>query len=158
MEIKPIRTERDHRRALAEIERLMDAEEGSPEADRLDVLATLVEAYEDKHWPIDPPDPVSAIEETMAMRGLSRADLVPLLGSRARVSEVLNRRRRLTLPMIWHLTRELGIPADILVQPYRLAPKAMMKRKAAVQRDRRAAAAHTRTKRRVLRTKKGRAS
>jgi HTH-type transcriptional regulator / antitoxin HigA len=127
MDVKPIRTEKDYRSALAEVESLMDAEEGTPEADRLDVLATLVEAYEDKHWPIEPPDPVSAIKYTLEMRGLSRAALVPILGSRARVSEILNRKRHLTLPMIWRLVKELKIPAEILVAPYRLTTQARPK-------------------------------
>lgn len=120
MDIKPIRNERDYRAALAGIDSLMDAEDGTPEADRLEVLAMLVEAYEDQHWPIDPPDPIAAIEHTLEFRGLSRRDLVPILGSRARVSEVLARKRRLTLPMIWRLVRELGMPADTLVRPYAL--------------------------------------
>jgi HTH-type transcriptional regulator/antitoxin HigA len=128
MDIKPIRNERDYRAALAGIDALMDAEDGTPEADRLEVLATLVEAYEDERWPIDPPDPISAIEHTLEFRGLSRRDLVPILGSRARVSEILARKRRLTLPMIWRLVRELGIPADVLVRPYALGRAARPKR------------------------------
>ena len=120
MDIKPIRTEADYDAALAAIDALMDAEPGTAEGDRLDVLVTLVEAYEEKHWPIDPPDPIDAIKGAMERRGLSRKDLEPLIGSRARVSEILNRRRPLTLPMVWRLHRELGIPAEALVRPYAL--------------------------------------
>ncbi|MGH6960066.1 MAG: helix-turn-helix domain-containing protein, partial [Dongiaceae bacterium] len=98
----------------------MDAEDGTPDADRLDVLVTLVDAYEDEKSPIDPPDPIAAIEHTLEFRGLPRSALVPLLGSRARVSEILARKRRLTLPMIWRLVRELGIPAEVLVRPCEL--------------------------------------
>jgi HTH-type transcriptional regulator/antitoxin HigA len=141
MDIKPIRNERDYRAALAGIDRLMDAEDGTPEADRLEVLATLVEAYEDEHCPIDPPDPVAAIEHTLEFRGLSRRDLVPILGSRARVSEILARKRRLTLPMIWRLVRELGIPAEVLVRPYALGRAVRSKRATAAPGKRKAAAA-----------------
>lgn len=153
MSIKPIRTEQDYRRALAEVERLMDAQEDTPDADRLDVLVTLVEAYEDKRWPIDSPDPVAAIEHTLEFRALPRSALVPILGSRARVSEILNRKRHLTLPMIWRLVRELGIPAEVLVQPYALrrarVPKAAKspsgKRKAAAAVEARGARRRSRT-------------
>jgi HTH-type transcriptional regulator/antitoxin HigA len=115
MAIKPIKSERDHRRALKEIERLMDAKPNTPEGDRLDVLATLVEAWEEKHHTIEPPDPVAAIQFAMDQRGLSRRDLEPLIGSRARVAEVLNHKRNLTLPMIRRLHRHLGIPAEALI-------------------------------------------
>jgi HTH-type transcriptional regulator/antitoxin HigA len=121
MEIRPIRTETDYEAALAEIERLFDAAPDSPEGDRLDVLATLVEAYEAQHYPIPEPDPVEAIKYTMESRGLSRADLEPFIGSRARVAEVLNRRRPLSLNMIRRLHAGLGLPADVLVQPYAVA-------------------------------------
>jgi len=121
MEIRPIRTETDYEAALAEIERLFDAAPDSPEGDRLDVLATLVEAYEAQHYPIPEPDPVEAIKYTMESRGLSRADLEPFIGSRARVAEVLNRRRPLSLNMIRRLHAGLGMPADVLVQPYAVA-------------------------------------
>ena len=124
MEIGPIRTEDDYRRALREIEALMDAKAGSAEADRLDVWATLVEAYEARHYPIPAPDPIAAIEYYLDRNGLARRDLEPYLGSRARVSEILNRRRPLSLEMIRRLQSGLGIPADLLVQPYELAPRA----------------------------------
>jgi HTH-type transcriptional regulator/antitoxin HigA len=115
MEIKPIKSERDYRKALKEIDRLMDARPNSIEGDRLDVLVTLVEAWEEKHWPIDLPDPIEAILFAMEQRGLSRKDLEPLIGSRARVAEVLNHKRSLTLPMIRRLHEGLGIPAEVLI-------------------------------------------
>lgn len=115
MEIKPIKNNRDYRAALNEIERLMDARPNSAEGDRLDVLATLVEAWEEKHWPIESPDPVEAILFAMEQRGLSRRDLEPFIGSRARVAEVLNHKRPLTLPMIRRLHVGLGIPAEALI-------------------------------------------
>lgn len=121
MEMKPIRTEADHLAALTEIERLWDAPEGSLEADRLEVLATLVDAYEEKHHPIDPLDPVEAILFRMDQLGLSRRDLEPYIGARSRVSEILSRRRSLTLQMIRRLHEALGIPAEVLIQPLRPA-------------------------------------
>ena len=120
MDIKPIRTEKDYEDALKEIERLWGAPYGSPEGDKLDVLVTLVEAYEERHYPIPPPDPIEAILHHMESQGLSRRDLEPYLGSRARVSEILSRKRPLSLDMIRKLQSELGISADILVQPYKL--------------------------------------
>jgi HTH-type transcriptional regulator/antitoxin HigA len=107
---------------LEEIEGLWDAEPGTPEGDRLEVLMTLVEAYEDEHHPIPLPDPIEAIKYYMESCNLSRQDLEPIIGSRARVSEILNRRRALSLRMIRNLEAELGIPAEILVQPYNLQP------------------------------------
>lgn len=121
MEIKPIRTEADHEAALAEIERLFDAAPNTPESDRLDVLATLVEVYEAQHYPIPEPDPVEAIKYYLESRGLARSDLQPYIGSRARVAEVLNRKRPLTLNMIRRLYAGLGIPAEVLVKPYAVA-------------------------------------
>lgn len=115
MKIKPIKNNRDYRDALKEIDRLMDARPNSPEGDRLDVLVTLIEAWEEKHRPIDSPDPVEAILFAMEHRGLSRRDLEPLIGSRARVAEVLNHKRSLTLPMIRRLHEGLGIPAEVLI-------------------------------------------
>lgn len=118
MEIRPIRTEADYEAALAEIERLFGAAPSTPEGDRLDVLTTLVEAYEMHHYPIPEPDPVEAIKYYMESRGLSRADLEPYIGGRARVAEVLNRKRALSLNMIRRLYTGLGIPAEVLVRPY----------------------------------------
>ena len=115
MDIKPIKTERDYRRAMKEIDSLMDAKAGTPDGDRLDVLVTLAEAWEAKHHAIEAPDPVQAIEFAMEQRGLSRRDLEPFIGSRARVAEVLNHKRSLTLPMIRRLHSGLGIPAEVLI-------------------------------------------
>ena len=116
-EIKPIKSEADYDAALAEITTLMDAEPGTPEGDRFDVLVTLVEAYEAKHWRIDPPDPIEAIKLRMQQRRLSRRDLEKVLGSKSRVSEILNRKRPLTLEMIRRLHATLGIPPESLIQP-----------------------------------------
>lgn len=121
MEIRPIRTEADYEAALAEIARLFNAAPDTPEGDRLDVLATLVEAYEAQHYPIPEPDPVEAIKYFMESRGLTRTDLEPYIGSRARVAEVLNRKRPLSLNMIRRLYSGLGIPAEALVGPYAVA-------------------------------------
>ena len=118
MEIRPIRTENDYQEALREIELLFDAAENTTECDRLDILSTLVEAYEKTHFPIELPDPIEAIHYYMDTRGLSRRDLEPCLGSRARVSEVQSRKRTLTLEMIRKLNQQLNIPAEILIQPY----------------------------------------
>ena len=115
MEIKPIRNDKDHASALKELERLWGAAPGSPEEDKLEVLATLVEAYEAKHHPIDPPDPIAAIQFRMEQMGLDRSDLVPVLGGRNRVSEVLSRRRPLNLRMITTLRSKWGISADVLI-------------------------------------------
>ena len=116
-DIKPIKSETDYDAALAEIDRLMDAQPSTPEGNRLDVLVTLVDAYEDKHWRIDPPDPIEAIKLRMQQRGLTRRDLERVLRSKSRVSEVLNRKRPLTLTMIRRLHAMLGIPAESLIQP-----------------------------------------
>jgi HTH-type transcriptional regulator/antitoxin HigA len=120
MDIKPIHTQRDYKAALAEVERLFDAKPGTSDGDRLDVLTTLVEAYEQQHYPVLPPDPVEAILYFMESRGLSRKDLEPFLGGRAKVSEVLNRRRPLSIDMIRRLYDGLGIPAEVLILPYEL--------------------------------------
>ena len=118
MEIKPVKNEADYRAALEEIERLFDAAPDTPEADRLEVLTTLVEAYEEKQYAIPLPDPIEAILYHVESRGLSRRDLEPYIGSRARVSEVLNRKRPLTMEMIRNLHKGLGIPAEVLIQTY----------------------------------------
>ena len=115
MDIAPIKTQRDYRRALKEIEGLMMAKRNTPEGDRLDVLVTLVEAWERKHYPLDLPDPVEAIKYHMDQNGLAPRDLIPFIGSRNRVHEVLNRKRPLTLKMIWRLHDGLGIPAESLI-------------------------------------------
>jgi HTH-type transcriptional regulator/antitoxin HigA len=123
MRIKPITDDAEHAEALAEIDRLMvrNPAPGTASADRLGVLATLVESYEDRRWPIEAPDPVEAILFAMEQRGYTRKDLEAALGSRQRVSEILNKRRRLTMDMAWNLHRQLGIPAGSLVKPYELA-------------------------------------
>ena len=118
MQIRPIKTKADHRAALKEIERLMDAKPGTPAGDRLEILSTLVDRYESRHEPIEPPDPIDALRYHMESRGLTRRDLEPFLGSRARVAEVLNRRRPLTIDMIRKLHEGLGISADVLIRPY----------------------------------------
>ncbi len=118
MDIRPIRTESDYDATLSEIVMLLDAQPGTSDGDRLDVLTTLVEAYEARHHPMPPPDPVEAILYHIESRGLTRRDLEPMLGSRARVSEVLNRRRPLTLTMIRRLCDGLGMSADVLIRSY----------------------------------------
>jgi len=120
MSIKPIRTRAEHERALTEIERLMGAKRGSPQADRLEVLVALVTAYEATHDPIGLPEPIEAIEAHMAERGLGQADLARLLGSRSLASAILNRKRPMSLAVIRKLAKEWDIPTDVLVQPYRL--------------------------------------
>ena len=118
MQIRPIKTKADHRAALKEIERLMDAKPGTPAGDRLEILTTLVDHYESEHESVEPPDPIDALIYHMESRGLTRRDLEPFLGSRARVAEVLNRRRALTIEMIRKLHEGLGISADVLIRPY----------------------------------------
>jgi HTH-type transcriptional regulator / antitoxin HigA len=113
--VHPIRTESDHERAVARIAELMGAAPASPEGDELDVLATLVDAHEVKHHAMDAPDPVTAIQFRMEQQGLKRKDLEPLIGSRARVSEVLTGKRKLTLDMVRRVKSGLGISADLLI-------------------------------------------
>ena len=120
MDVRPIRTKRDYQAALKEIEALWEARSGTTEADRLEVLTLLVQAYEAEHYPIPDPDPIELLLHVMEARGLTRKDLEPYIGSRARVAEVLNRVRPLTLEMIRRLSEGLGIPADVLVQKYEL--------------------------------------
>lgn len=117
MDIKPIKTDADYQAALKEIENLMMAEADSPDGEKLDVLVTLIEAYEAKHFPMDLPDPVAAIKFEMERKGLTVKDLEPMIGKSNRVYEVLNHKRSLTLKMIWKLNRELGIPAESLIKP-----------------------------------------
>lgn len=118
-DLKPIRTDADYESGLAEIERLWGAMAGTPEGDRLDVLATLIDAYETEHHPIDPPDPIEAIKFRMDQQGLTRRDLEAILGTRARVAEVLNRKRDLSIGMIRRLHERLGISAEVLIRPVR---------------------------------------
>jgi len=123
IEIRPIRNERDYDWALKEIERYFDREpkRGSAEAARFDILAALIEAYESRHWPIDPPDAIEAIRFRMEHSGLKQADLARLLGSRSRASEIMNRRRLLTMEQARKLNVEWRIPAEVLLRPYRLS-------------------------------------
>jgi HTH-type transcriptional regulator/antitoxin HigA len=121
MEIRPIRTAEDHRRALREIERLWDrAEPGTPDGDRFEILSALVDAYEREHVEIPSPDPIEAVRFRMEQEGLTNKDLLPIFGTRARVSEVMAKRRRLNLAMIRRLHERLDIPIECLVQSYRL--------------------------------------
>lgn len=123
MDVRPIRTEADYEWALAEIAPYFDTQPapGTPEADRFDVLADLIEAYEDRHHPIPAAEPIELLRAHMENTGRTQADLAALFGSRPRASEVLNKRRALTVDMIHKLSSEWGIPADCLVGPYHLA-------------------------------------
>ena len=118
-EVKPIRTKRDYEAALKEVERLWGAKLGTRDGDRLDVLATLLDAYEAEHYPMDPPDPIEAIKFRMEQQGLTRRDLEDMIGNRTRIAEVLNRRRGLSIAMIRRLHERLGISAEVLIRPSR---------------------------------------
>jgi HTH-type transcriptional regulator/antitoxin HigA len=120
MEIISIQGEEDYRKALKKAGEIWDAEPGTPEADELEALLPLIEDYEEAHYPIDPPDPIEAIKVRMEQLGLNRKDLEPCIGSRGRVSDILNRRRPLTLPMIRKLSEKLGLPGDVLIAHYPL--------------------------------------
>ncbi|MEH2327020.1 MAG: transcriptional regulator [Nostoc sp.] len=120
LETRPIRTEADYRAALDEIEKLFDAELNTPESDRLEVLTTLVEAYEQRHYPIEVPDPIEAILYYLESRGLSVDELEPVIGSKAEIADILHRKQPLTLEMIRGLHEQLGIPVQILIQQYPL--------------------------------------
>lgn len=117
--VRPLRSESDYEAALAEIERYFEKEPkpGTSEADHFDLLALVIEDYERKHWPIDPPDPVEAIRHRMEAGGFSQSDLGRLLGSRQRASDILARKRKLTMQMAWRLHRDWGIAAEALIQP-----------------------------------------
>lgn len=121
MTIRPIRNEADYDAALARIDRLFAARKGTRQGERLEILLALVAAYEAKRWPIEPPDPIDAIRLRMQQAGYTQGDLAKLLGSRSRASEIMRRRRPLTLRMAWRLNREWGVPAESLIRPYRLA-------------------------------------
>jgi HTH-type transcriptional regulator / antitoxin HigA len=118
-EVRPIRSETDYEAALAQVERLWGAKSGTAAGDRLDVLATLIDAYETEHFPMDPPDPVEAIKFRMEQQGLTRRDLENIIGTRTRIAEVLNRKRGLSISMIRRLNEQLGISADVLIRPSR---------------------------------------
>jgi HTH-type transcriptional regulator/antitoxin HigA len=125
MEIKPIHSEANYRAALEEIDNLLESKPGTPEGDRMDVLVTLVEAFEARNYPIpEPDDPVQVLEYYMESRGLSRTDMIPYLGSKERVSEILNRKRGLSLEMIRRLHSGLGIPADLIMAKHIPNPSA----------------------------------
>src|ERR1700685_1972256 len=114
--LKPIRTRRDHEAALKEVERLWGAKSGTRDGDRLDVLATLIEAYEEEHYPINPPDPIEAIKFRMEQQGFTRRDLEGIIGTRTRIAEVMNRKRGLSIEMIRRLHERLGIAAEVLIR------------------------------------------
>ncbi len=118
MDIKPIKTKKDHVQALKRIEALMSAKANTPQGDELDILVTLVEAYEAKHYAVQAPDPIAAIQHRMEAMGMDRKDLEPLLGSKSRVSEVLNRKRKLTMEMVRNLHQNMQLPAEALIQDY----------------------------------------
>jgi HTH-type transcriptional regulator / antitoxin HigA len=118
-EVKPIRSRPDYEAALEEIDRLCGAKAGTRAGDRLDVLATLIDAYEAEHYPLDPPDPIEAIKFRMEQQGLTRRDLEELIGTRTRIAEVLNRKRGLSIGMIRRLHARLGISAEVLIRPSR---------------------------------------
>lgn len=127
--VRPIQNDEDYEAALAEIDALMDARPGTPRGSRLDVLVTLIEAYEARHWSIQSPDPIDAIRVRMEQKGLRPRDLEPMIGSRGRVSEILARKRALTLPMIRRLSRGLDLPANVLIQETPLAPRRRLVRR-----------------------------
>src|SRR5258708_445103 len=116
-DLKPIRSKADYDKALKEVERLWGARGGTSNGDRLDVLATLIDVYEAQNYPMDLPDPIEAIKFRMEQQGLTRKDLEPLIGTRTRVAEVLNRKRNLSIAMIRRLHKHLGISAEVLIQP-----------------------------------------
>jgi HTH-type transcriptional regulator / antitoxin HigA len=121
VKIRPIRTEKDYEAALARIEAIFDAEPNTPAGDELEILSSLVEIYERKNYPIELPDPIEAIKIRMEDLGLDRKDLEAVIGSKGRISEILNRKRPLTLRMVQRLSEKLGLPAEVLAQPYPLA-------------------------------------
>lgn len=125
VELKPIRNEADYQEAMALLKSLWGAQADTPQRDRLDLLVTLIDEYENISDPIDLPDPVDAIVFRMEQQNLTRKDLEPILGSRGRVAEILNRKRPLSLEMIRRLHAELGIPAEVLIQPIRAAKDAV---------------------------------
>ncbi|WAJ31545.1 helix-turn-helix domain-containing protein [Antarcticirhabdus aurantiaca] len=125
MDLRALRTEADYDWALSEVAAYFEREpvRGTPEAERFDVLSDLIAAYEARHWPIEAPDPVEAIRETMERHGFTQSDLAALLGSRSRASEVLRHRRPLSMDMAYRLSTEWKIPAEVLIRPYRIEPR-----------------------------------
>ena len=120
MNIKPIKTEEDYQAALSRLEEIFDATDGTPESDELDVLGLLVDEYEKEHYPIDSPDPIEAIKIRMEELNMRQADLIPVIGGKSRVSEILNRKRRLTIRMIRRLKERLNLSAELLIRDYEL--------------------------------------
>lgn len=118
MNIKPIKTEEDYNAALERLEVIFDAMTGTPESDELEILGMLIERYENEHFPIDLPDPVEAIKFRMEQMGYTQNDLAEIIGQKSRASEILNRKRKLSLEMIRQISNQLHIPTDVLVQAY----------------------------------------
>lgn len=118
MDIKPIKTEKDYNDALERLEVIFDANPGTPEGDEVEILGMLIERYEDEHYPIDLPDPIEAIKFRMEQMGYTQSDLAEIIGQKSRASEILNRKRKLSLDMIRQLHKALNIPTDVLVQVY----------------------------------------
>lgn len=120
MELKPIKTEADYRNALKRLEEVFDARPGTSESDELEILGLMVDDYENKHYPIEPPDPIEAIKIRMEEMHLKQADLIPEIGGKSRVSEILNRKRRLTVEMIRKLANRLNLSANVLIKEYQI--------------------------------------
>ena len=120
MNIKPIKTETDYRNALKRLNEIFDAETGTIESDEADIIGLMIDEYEKKNYPIDSPDPIEAIKIRMEEMNLKQSDLVDVIGGKSRVSEVLNRKRKLTVEMIRNLTKRLNISSDILINEYKL--------------------------------------
>ena len=123
MQLRPIKTDADHEAALKEIERLWDSAEGTADGDRLEILITLAEAYEEAHFPMDLPDPIEAIKFRLEQQGVDKKALIGIIGNRTRVYEVLRRDRALSLAMIQKLNQQLKIPAEVLIRPVRVRKK-----------------------------------
>lgn len=121
MELKPIKSEKDYRKALKRLEEIFDAKYGTTESDELEILSLLVDNYENKHYPIEAPDPIEAIKIRMEEMNLKQVDLIPEIGGKSRVSEILNRKRRLTVDMIRKLALRLNLSTDVLIKDYKLA-------------------------------------
>ena len=118
MDFRPIKTEKDYKQALARLDELFDAEPGTPTGDELEIWALLIEDYEAKNYPIDPPDPIEAIKFRMEQMGMNQNDLAQIIGHKSRASEILSKKRKLTLKMIRVINKSMDIPADVLVQEY----------------------------------------
>jgi HTH-type transcriptional regulator/antitoxin HigA len=122
MDLKPIKTDADYRAALNRLEKIFDAPSGTPESDEVDILGLMVDDYENKHYPIEAPDPIEAIKIRMEEMHLKQVDLIPEIGGKSRVSEILNRKRRLTVDMIRKLTTRLNLSANLLINDYQITP------------------------------------